>query len=61
MLFASWGITNPYLIAFLILIIGIVSIILVAISAGILSFVAFYGLFLINQLIGIWRREAGLK
>ena len=61
MLFASWGITNPYLIAFLILIIGIVSIILAAISAGILSFVAFYGLFLINQLIGIWRKEAGFK
>ena len=61
MLFASWGITNPYLIAFLILIIGIVSIILVAISAGVLSFVAFYGLFLINQLVGIWRKEAGLQ
>ena len=61
MLFASWGITNPYLIAFLILIIGIASIIIAAISAGILSFVAFYGLFLINQLVGIWRREAGFK
>ena len=61
MLFAHWGISNPWLVAVLILIIGIVSIILVAISAGLLSWVAWYGLFLINQLIKVWKREAGFK
>ena len=61
MLFASWGITNPWVIAALILIIGVVSIALIAVSAGILTFVAWYGLFLINQLIGVWKREAGFN
>ena len=61
MLFASWGISNPWVVAILILIIGIVSIILIAVSAGVLTFVAWYGLFLINQLIGVWKREAGFN
>ena len=61
MLFAHWGISNPWLVAVLILIIGIVSIILIAISAGLLSWVAWYGLFLINQLVKVWKREAGFK
>ena len=61
MLFASWGITNPWVIAALILIIGVVSIALIAVSAGLLSWVAWYGLFLINQLIKVWKREAGFK
>ena len=61
MLFAHWGISNPWVIAALILIIGVVSIILVAISAGLLSWVAWYGLFLINQLVKVWKREAGFK
>ena len=61
MLFASWGISNPWLVAVLILIIGIVSIILIAVSAGLLSWVAWYGLFLINQLVKVWKREAGFK
>ena len=59
MLFASWGITNPWLIAFLITIIAIVSIALIAVSAGLLSWVAWYGLYLISRLIGVWRSEAG--
>ena len=61
MLFASWGISNPWLIAILILIIGIISIVLIAVSAGLLSWVAWYGLFLINQLVQVWKREAGFK
>ena len=61
MLFASWGITNIWVVAILIFIIGIVSIALIAISAGILSWVAWYGLFLINQLIKVYKREAGFK
>ena len=61
MLFAKWGISNPWLVAALILIIGVISIALIAISAGLLSWVAWYGLFLINQLIKVWKREAGFK
>ena len=61
MLFAHWGISNPWLVAVLILIIGVVSIALIAVSAGLLSWVAWYGLFLINQLIKVWKREAGFK
>ena len=61
MLFASWGITNPWLIAGLILIIGVISIVLIAVSAGLLTWVAWYGLFLINQLVKVWKREAGFK
>ena len=60
MLFAKWGISNPWLVAALILIIGVVSIALIAVSAGLLAWVAWYGLFLINQLIQIWKREAGM-
>ena len=61
MLFAHWGISNPWVVAALILIIGVVSIALIAVSAGLLSWVAWYGLFLINQLIKVWKREAGFK
>ena len=61
MLFASWGITNPWLVAFLILIIGVISIVLVALSAGLLSWVAWYGLFLINQLIKVWKQETAAQ
>lgn len=59
MLFASWGITNIWVVALLILVIGLVSIALIAVSAGLLTFVAWYGLFLINQLIKVYKREAG--
>ena len=61
MLFASWGITNIWVVAGLIFIIGIVSIALIAVSAGILSWVAWYGLFIINQIIKVYKREAGFK
>ena len=60
MLFASWGISNPWVIAGLIFIIAIVSLVLIAVSAGLLSWVAWYGLFLINQLVKVWKREAGM-
>ena len=60
MLFASWGISNPWVIAGLIFIIAIVSLVLIAVSAGLLSWVAWYGLFLINQLVQVWKREAGM-